>query len=675
MKPPLSYVPLLPASISFAAGIVLFRHIEWWYLLIPLAMAITAIILKWRIVALPLMFLSLGGIDMALSIPTKPATYGYGLFSGVVEEWGEGDNTRTLLIKINSVTDSFGNHIQSTPFICQAVTPSMLPTVNYGDIVTFEGRLTPPDTSTDLPDEFDMADYYFSRGITAYTFLPPGDLRIVGMENGLAIILSRWRSRLSDMVMQSRLDDPTSSFLCAMMFGEKRQISPETRLTFSSAGLAHALALSGMHVAIIAMIASIALFPLTLLSHRRLSSLIIVVILWIYAIMTGCSPPTIRAVIMATLVIGSYLLQRSHSSGNALCAAAIIILIIWPKALFEVGFQLSFMAVASILLFSDWVNRLGIRSWPLRNAVSLIGVPVSAVIGTTVPMLFYFHSFPVYFLLANIPVTFLLPLFMSGGIAVLLCEALAAATPEWMTAAVDALYRAIDSVAHIVAIMPGASVTGIYISWATALSACLALTFAGCWYCFKRRIWGYLSLSASFMAVAMALAIKSDFPENEYFLTRNKFHTDIIVRHNETAWLITTAAEADYEDLLNRANYRYRDYLGKRRLPPLKLAAAPVELRLGNDRWVVLHDDRLHSISAKPDYLLICRGFSGDAVETAHAISPDTVVLSSDLHPRRRRRYINNLKLAGVPTKSLADGPIRRIYNHPSTSFANGMVK
>lgn len=675
MKPPLSYVPLLPVAISYAAGIVLFRYIGWWYLPIPFAIAIAAILFKWRIGALLLMFLSLGGIDMTLNLPTKPAMYGYGRFSGVVEECGEGDGTRSILIKISSAADSAGNLIPSPPFTCQIVTPSMMPPTEYGDIVTFDGQLAPPDATTDLPDEFDMNGYYFSKGITAYMFLPPDNLKVIGRDTSIASTLSRWRSKLSDLVMQSQLHDSTSSFLCAVMLGEKQQISPEIRLTFSTAGLAHTLALSGLHVAIIAMIASLALFPITLLSPRWLSSLIIIVILWIYAIMTGCSPPTIRATIMATFVIGSYLLQRSHSSGNALCAAAVIILVIWPKSLFEVGFQLSFMAVAAILLFSNWVNRLGIRSRLLRNAMSLIGVPVSAVIGTTIPLLFYFHSFQTYFLLSNIPVTYLLPLFMGGGIVVMLCGALAGDTPQWIISIVDALYRAIDSVAHTAAAMPGASVTGVYISWETALSACLALAFAGCWYCFKRRVWGYLALSATLMTVATILSIKSDFPENEYFVTRHNFHTDIIDRRNDTAWLITTAAEADHDDLLTRANYRYRDYLGRRGLPPLKLIAAPVELRLGNDRWIVLHDNKLHTISTRPDYLLICRGFSGDVVEIANTISPDTVVMSSDLHPHRRQRYINELKRAHVPTKSLADKPMHRIYHHPSASVANGNVK
>lgn len=642
--------------------------------MIPLSMAVAAILLNQRIVALFLIFLSLGGIDMALNIPAKPVRYGYGRFCGAVKGWSEGDNTRTLLIKINSVADSAGNHIPSHHFICQAVTPSMSPSIKYGDIVTFEGKITPPDVTPDLPDEFDIAGYYFSKGITAYTFLQPGDIKVIGAEIGILTTLYRWRSELSDMIMQSRLDDSTSSFLCAVMLGEKHQLAPETRLTYSTAGLAHTLALSGMHVAIIATIASVALFPLVIFSRRRLSSMIIIVILWIYALLTGCSPPTMRAVIMATLVIGSYLLQRSHSSGNALCAAIIIILAVWPKSLFDIGFQLSFMAVTAILLFTNGINRLGIRSGVLRYAVSLIGVPVSAVIGTTIPMLFYFHSFPVYFLLSNIPMAFLLPLFMGGGIFIAISEALTGGSPEWIISAVDALYHVIDSVANSVASMPGASVTGIYISWATATSGCLALIFAGCWYCFRRIAWGNLALLATIMTICMTFVTKTDFPENEYFVTRNNFHTDIIVRQNDTARLITTAAEADREDLLNRYNYRYRDYLGRRGLPPLQSVAAPVELQLGDDRWVILHDNEPHPISAKPDYLLISLGFSGDVVETARIISPDTVVLGSDLHPRRRRRYIDELKQNGVPTKSLEDGPIHRTH-HPPQRFAKGMAK
>lgn len=662
MKPPLSYVPLLPATISLAAGIVLFRYIEWWWTILPLSLAVISLSLNRRTIAILLVYVTAGGIDMSLNTPARPTAYRNGTFRGVVEQWSEGENTRTILIKVDTAYCSAGDIVDTQPFICQAVTPSLLPAVDNGDRVTFTGKITPPTSTTDLPDEYDMESYYFLKGITAYTFLPPGKLQVVREERGIYHTLTRWRGSIRDMILRSHLNDDTARFLCAILLGEKSMIDTSTRLTFSTAGMAHVLALSGMHVAIIAVIAAIALFPLTLVSGQRLSSAVIVILLWIYAIMTGCAPSTMRAVIMGTLVTGSFMLQRSHSGGNALCAAAIVIMLLWPKSLFEAGFQLSFAAVTAILTFSGCVNRLGIRSQLTRKTIFVFGVPTAAVIGTAIPVLFYFHSFPVYFLLSNIPIAFILPFMAGGGVILLFYEALSGTTPDWILSTLDLCYDSINWVSEEVAALPGASLSGIYISGLTATAACLTLTLLGCLFCFRRKVWGYLSLSAAAMTAAIAIAGQPDYPANEYFVTRDSFHTNIVVKHDNTACLISTAKVVERDDVLTQANHRYRDYLGKRGLPPLQYATVGDELQLGGDRWYVVHDNGTHSALAKPRYMLVCRGFSGDVVKTATKLSPDTVVLSHDLHPRRLKRYAKELENAGMPVISLIDKPFHRTY-------------
>lgn len=611
---------------------------------------------------------------MNFNAPVEPPSYGSGVFKGSVEHLSEGENTRTIIIKVSSVTDAKQSTLSVRPFICQAVIPSLDPELQLGDIVTFRGKITPPNPQTDLPDEFDMHNYYFLNDITAYAFISPGDLEAVGFQPGFTSTLLRWRDSLCDILARSRLDDNTSSFLCAVLFADKSLLDPQLQLDFSTAGLAHALALSGLHVAIFAMIASCALFPLTVVVGHKFSSLLIIIILWIYAIMTGCLPPTIRAVIMASLIIGSNMLQRSHSSANALCAAAMMILLIWPKSLFEVGFQLSFMAVAAILIFADWFNSLGLRSTTLRQLLSTVGVSISAVIGTAIPVLFYFHSFPLYFLLANIPVSILLPPLMAGGALVLLFESVIGSTPHFIIASTDWLYSAVSGIASSVASLPSAAIGGIYISSPTAYAAVAALTFTACRYFFKRKVWSYMALTTALTAILFAVTDRDTSPQYEYYVTRNSFHTDIVVRHGDSASLLSTAGAVEADQVCLWANRRYRDYLGRRNLPPLSYTPMPSLLQLGDDSWVIIRDDSPKSVISHPDYLLICRGFSGDIVKVAHSVSPDSVILSSDIHPRRAHRYLKELRHADIPVRLLADRPVHRVYR-PASSRDNGILK
>lgn len=214
---------------------------------------------------------------------------------------------------------------------------------------------------------------------------------------------------------------PTVDFLTAMMFGDRSFLSDELKSSFSNAGVAHVLALSGMHVAIIMGIILLLLFPLCLLGLHGVRLWIAVILLWGYAYVSGLAPSTVRACIMTTFVVLALTLQRRNASGNALLAAAFTILVFDPYAIYDVGMQLSFLCVACILMFAGQLNPVNRHFHPrLYSVTSSVLVSLVATIGTWVLVSYYFKKIPLLFLPANLLILPLLPVFMSIAVLYLL---------------------------------------------------------------------------------------------------------------------------------------------------------------------------------------------------------------------------------------------------------------
>lgn len=195
-----------------------------------------------------------------------------------------------------------------------------------------------------------------------------------------------------------------SSILAAMTLGDKHAVSPEQKEQFSVAGTSHLLALSGLHLGIIYMLLSL------LFRSRRwqlLSQLLIIASVWSFVLLVGMPSSVVRAAVMITIYAFVSLLNRRKTPVNTLALTAIVMLVSNPYALFDVGFQLSFAAVLSILLFvpvfsSLFTTRQNSLFGRLTGSLlSMTYVTVAAQIGTAPLVAFYFGRFSVWFLLAN----------------------------------------------------------------------------------------------------------------------------------------------------------------------------------------------------------------------------------------------------------------------------------
>lgn len=270
------------------------------------------------------------------------------------------------------------------------------------DTLFFNG--TPKPVHNDgNPFEFDQENYYATKNIDhilfarSYQLIPFNGNKTNGSWRNV------FRSWIWDRLQA--LDQPHFQILMyAMMTGDKQELPKEVRNQFVQSGIIHVLAVSGMHIGLLAAI------PMYILKRRkqkngfRLALVILsICLIWIYAFLVGGSPSVTRSSIMFSLfLIADHQRKRSHSI-NLLCASALIILIMAPSDLFSLSFQLSHLAVLGIVL---GVRKLSTWYLPstrvFRPVIQMAYISISAQLATSPIILFHFNSFPTYFLVANL---------------------------------------------------------------------------------------------------------------------------------------------------------------------------------------------------------------------------------------------------------------------------------
>ena len=209
----------------------------------------------------------------------------------------------------------------------------------------------------------------------------------------------------------------------ALLLGQRNDISKETYDNYKNAGAVHILALSGLHIGILLLVLQFLLRPLDSIPQgKKIRLLLTVLLLWGFAFLAGLSASLVRACTMFSFVAYALYLNRPSNTFNILALSMFFILLfINPNLLFQVGFQMSYAAVLSIV----WIYPLLQKFWypkakPIRYAWQLLSVSVAAQLGVLPISLFYFHQFPGLFFVSNLLIVPALGIILGTGILVLI---------------------------------------------------------------------------------------------------------------------------------------------------------------------------------------------------------------------------------------------------------------
>jgi len=240
--------------------------------------------------------------------------------------------------------------------------------------------------------------------------------------HSVKVIASNIRKKIITNLKAKGLNGDELTVVKALLLGERTEITQDLRQSYAAAGAIHILAISGLHIGIIMLILSYILKPLEYLKNGKYLKLILVVSsLWFYAILAGLSPSIIRATTMFTALSFGLFLNRKTELINILALSAVILLLINPFYVFDVGFKMSYLAVLSIILLQPKIASIWHPKYRLVNYFwQLISVSAAAQIGVLPLSLYYFHQFPGLFFLTNIVIIPLLGVILGFGLVIIL---------------------------------------------------------------------------------------------------------------------------------------------------------------------------------------------------------------------------------------------------------------
>lgn len=294
----------------------------------------------------------------------------------------------------------------------------------YGDCIVVKNKFKQPERPAN-PGQFDLKKYLEVKNIY-YTIHPKKDeWRLTGINRGNIFFRKTYELRDNCLVIINRSIEPQreKSVLSALILGNREHLDYDVIQSYTSAGVIHILAVSGLHVGLIYLLLnSIFNFIDRMNKWKIIRVPLMVLIIWGVAVITGSSGSVVRAAMMITLIIiGQNLRWRIHTVNIIAASAFIILLLYGPLIIFDVGFQLSVCAILSISLLAKPIFALvEINNKFLVYAWQITAVSFAATIGTVPLTLFYFHQFPLYFALANIIAIPLSTITIYGGLIMLL---------------------------------------------------------------------------------------------------------------------------------------------------------------------------------------------------------------------------------------------------------------
>ncbi len=234
------------------------------------------------------------------------------------------------------------------------------------------------------------------------------------------------RSHINKKLKPFEFNPDELAIINALLLGQRQDISEAVYNSYANAGVIHILAVSGLHVGIILLIFNFVLKPLEQLKHGKLiKTVLLVALLWSFALIAGLSASVTRAVTMFSILAIAINLKRPTNTYNTLAISMFVILLFKPLFIFDVGFQLSYLAVFAIVSIDPHLYKLWQpKYWLTDKLWHTLTITISAQFGILPLSLYYFHQFPGLFFVSNLIIVPGLGILLGLGIILILLAVL-----------------------------------------------------------------------------------------------------------------------------------------------------------------------------------------------------------------------------------------------------------
>lgn len=273
------------------------------------------------------------------------------------------------------------------------------------------------------PDQFDYSRYLENQQIYAQLYLKPNEYVIAPfVRKNIGYYISRIRTTIIQNLEKTDFATKERNVALALILGQKQELSPEVMQDYQFAGAIHILSVSGLHIAYIMIFLNFLMKPISNNQRGLFIKLIITIgCLWLFALIAGMSASVVRSVVMYSFITMAYYLRRGKNTYYTILVSAYLILLFQPYFLFDIGFQLSYLALFFIVWLQPLLATLRKPKKKFYKIVwDILTVSIAAQIGTLPLSLYYFHQFPGLFFVTNLIVAPFLIFIMIFGIVVMI---------------------------------------------------------------------------------------------------------------------------------------------------------------------------------------------------------------------------------------------------------------
>jgi competence protein ComEC len=385
------------------------------------------------------------------------------------------------------------------------------------------------------PNQFDYGKYLENQEIYAQVYANETQINIVGTQKTIWSQFSNFRTKIIENLALSNFKKEELNILIALLLGQQQDISPEILKDYQYAGAVHILSVSGLHVGFILMFITFLLKPMSNSKRNAILKLVIILIsLWTYGILAGLSASVVRSVTMFSFVAIGIHLKRTVNIFHTLVVSMLLILLWKPSFLFDVGFQLSYLALFFIL----WVQPLLSNIWQPKNRIiqyiwDIVTVSTAAQIGAMPLSIYYFHQFPGLFFITNIIVLPLLGVIMIIGLIAIIIACFGI-VPFVIAKPLEFLIEFLNYIIHWVATFEDFIIKNISFNKEMLVASYLVIIFSVIW--FKKKEFNTLILTLISIVSLQCVFIYTKFKtENahELIVFNAKKHSIITERKND----------------------------------------------------------------------------------------------------------------------------------------------
>ena len=657
--------PLLTITISFAIGIIAEYYLEWTFskLITLLIFCFGAFcFLFWKSKKVLLQNISFG-------ITTYLLAFSLGMLSFYVHSDTNNANhyTKNTIEETNSIraivtsalkpNAKYNKYFISLSHFNDSVTSGKMllyvPKINTtklstGDEIWLKNSVYPIPKAFN-PYQFDYANYLEKQNVYHQIYTRENQIKIIQTHKNFDFYIEKLRNNLSKSFDIHDFEPKTKAIIDALILGQRLELDKETIADYSNAGVIHILAISGLHISIIYFFIVFLLKPLKRVRFgAEIQLLIVLAILWLFAFLTGLPASVTRAVTLFSFIsIGNYF-NQPKAIYNALAISAFLILLINPNAIFDVGFQLSYAAVLSIVLFQPFYkkfyfteNKIGIYF------IDTILVSLAAQIGVLPLSLYYFNQLPLLFLFANLIIIPLSSLVLIVGIVILPLNYVFPSIAVFLGNILEYSIQFMNNYIHWIAQFKSGIITNISFSgWLTFSMYLVIIALIYGLYHTKAKNVKYILLTILIFQCSY-ITVKWNENHRSELVIFNEKATLIGIKNQKNVIAFSDAPEHHYATLNHYKRGTFSD--------SLEVFSLENTISFKNKRILVVDSLGIYKTSIRPDIIVLTQNPKINLLRLIQDVSPKVIIADKSNYKNSIKRWETTCRKEKIPFHAIAE--------------------